>query len=207
MGAQQYVVDPRTKSVHCILRPFPFHFRSCLSFIWQILSRRICYKTWSIVRLLYVLKSFLWIDCHTVAEFGKKQLYPLRSCMFFDTTDKSWFQPFFSDPMYLHTIVFATQGYLDILFRKRTSHPDPGAEFHLVKSLGLLRQRLSLDRESATSDITATVVLFLATHALLVGDLNSARSHLQGLRNIIALRGGLGSMTRPKLMIETFRYG
>ncbi|KAJ9614032.1 hypothetical protein H2200_002168 [Cladophialophora chaetospira] len=143
-------------------------------------------------------------DIVDFTSIAKKLLFPLKLCINFETHDKAWFQPLFFDALYLHTLAFSTNAYFRLL--GRSSHgPGREPELHFVKTLGLLRERLVLDDDRTISEVTIVVVLSLSIHALLANDLSSARTHLQGLHRLICLRGGLGSISRAKLLVEMFR--
>jgi hypothetical protein len=60
---------------------------------------------------------------------------------------------------------------------------------HLAKAIGLVNQRLATPDALAGSSIS--VVNFLVVREMFRGDRNSAEIHLNGLRKMIALRGGL----------------
>lgn len=138
---------------------------------------------------------------------GKKLLYPLESCIFFGGHDHSWFQPLLSDALYLHAIAFTTHAYFNLFGGRSSPELRREPERHFLKALGLLRQRLTDEGENAISDPTLVVVLSLSMHALMMGDLVSARNHLRGLHKMFGLRGGIPALKdRPKLLIESFRH-
>ena len=78
---------------------------------------------------------------------------------------------------------------------------------HFMKTVRLLRERLLLeDKQAKFSDSTVLVILTLAMIAYHIGEYESAKHHLKGLRKIIYLRGGLDSFNHlPKLLIEILR--
>jgi hypothetical protein len=144
---------------------------------------------------------------HLVAVNAKSLLFPLGSCILFDKNDRSWFQPLFFDALYLHSIAFSAHTYLQFLFSRRSPERAREAEIHFAKTVSLLRKRLLAQSEKAVSDVTIMVVLSLSTIAIMNQNFRSAEHHLQGLRKLITLKGGLVSLTRPKFVIETFRHG
>lgn len=53
---------------------------------------------------------------------------------------------------------------------------------------------------------TTSAILFLAEHAYFIGDFESSRHHMDGLRKIVNLRGGVDSFRdHSKLLIEILR--
>ncbi|KAI1407370.1 hypothetical protein F5Y13DRAFT_195433 [Hypoxylon sp. FL1857] len=145
----------------------------------------------------------------TVLQFSsiaKQALYPLESCISFDKGDKrQWIEPLAFDSAYLHTMIFTTHDYFNLLL-----HRTPCGETspHFFKTLQILRERLLRegDDSSKVSTLTASVVLALAGHALLVNEYAAAKHHLEGLQKIINLRGGMATFKdRAKLIIEIIR--
>jgi uncharacterized membrane-anchored protein len=83
---------------------------------------------------------------------------------------------------------------VDAFQAARRGLPAQGAgQTHLTKALHLLQKSLN-DREASTSYSTMVVVASLATAALIVGDLEAAQKHLDGLTRMLELRGGLKSL-------------
>ncbi|KAI0884091.1 uncharacterized protein GGS22DRAFT_189221 [Annulohypoxylon maeteangense] len=152
------------------------------------------------------------VDLSTVAvvlrfsSIAKQALFPLETCISFDQGDKKqWIEPLAFDAAYLHTMIFTTHDYFNLLLQRA-----PGGETstHFFKTIQILRERLLYegDGRSKVSILTASVVLALAGHALLMNEYVSARHHLEGLRKIIDLRGGLTTFKgSSKLLIEILR--
>jgi hypothetical protein len=94
------------------------------------------------------------------------------------------------------------QTYFDLVGgRNNTS----SSQIHL-KTLQLLRQKLSFgDEKAQLADATVFVVVNLAIHAHISGEHKSAKHHIEGIRRIVELRGGLGEFTQTKLLIELLR--
>ena len=77
---------------------------------------------------------------------------------------------------------------------------------HLEKALKILRERLAgTDEDLKFSDLTISVVLKLASVAHFDEDHQTAKQHMQGLRLMIARRGGIGAFNRHSLIIEMLR--
>ena len=100
-------------------------------------------------------------------------------------------------------MVFTTHAYFDWLSRGKTAGRTSS---HLVKTLQLLRERISQADKAMLTDSTAAVVLVLTVHAYMAGELESARQHMNGLRKIVDLRGGVASFQEnSKLLLEILR--
>lgn len=95
------------------------------------------------------------------------------------------------------------QTYFDVVGHRNNIFRNP---VHFLKAIQLLRHKLSLENEDAQiSDSTIFAVVNLATHARLSGEDKSAEHHMEGIRKIIDLRGGLENVTQPKLLLELVR--
>ncbi|KAH8881035.1 hypothetical protein GQ53DRAFT_812895 [Thozetella sp. PMI_491] len=98
------------------------------------------------------------------------------------------------DRLVLHTMLFATQAYLQY---KRTHSPsqcmDSTARVHLAKTLQLLREAISTIGQ-AVSDTACVAIAFLGITAGCLGDGEAARHHTEALFRIVSVRGGPDQM-------------
>ena len=78
---------------------------------------------------------------------------------------------------------------------------------HFLETVRLLHERLAdNDDEAKISCTTTAAIMGLTGHALLSGNTESARHHMEGLSRIVRLRGGADSFKEnPKLLIEILR--
>ncbi|KAN0110647.1 hypothetical protein V8E51_007034 [Hyaloscypha variabilis] len=131
-----------------------------------------------------------------------KAKYVLESCLIFDELNSIWNDQLALDAPLLQSVIFMVQTYFDLAGgRNNTS----SSQIHL-KTLQLLRQKLSFgDEKAKLADPTVFVVVNLAIHAHISGEHKSAKHHLEGIRRIVELRGGLGEFTQTKLLIELHR--
>jgi hypothetical protein len=138
----------------------------------------------------------------------KKVLFPLYLCIDFEKKHGGWFEPLTFDAAYLHAMIFTSQAYYALVEGRKVYSTTEGSSPHLLKTIRLLRERLLTGDESTqTSDMTVAVVLALAMHANISCDYVSARHHMEGLRRIVDLRGGLDIFrSNDKLMVEIIRY-
>lgn len=128
-------------------------------------------------------------------------MYPVEACV--QPGDRQWVEYLAYDRAYVHSVLTATQGFFDYIrearFSDRTMH-------YLNTSLSLLRHNLIRD-DLATSDSTISTVLSLALMADLLEDAQAARQHIQGLYQIISLRGGIRSLRyNTELQSKVLRY-
>lgn len=77
---------------------------------------------------------------------------------------------------------------------------------HFQKGLQLFRERLfGEDDKAKISDSTIGIVLKLATAAPFIGDYQASEQHMEGLRRIVDLRGGLDVFKGKLLLVEMLR--
>ena len=79
---------------------------------------------------------------------------------------------------------------------------------HHSAVLRLLRERLSVPSRGAVevSDATIKVVLHLALHAHITNDYDTAKHHMEGLRKMVNMRGGLSAFgDNTKLVMELLK--
>ncbi|KAI1765462.1 hypothetical protein GGR53DRAFT_261179 [Hypoxylon sp. FL1150] len=141
------------------------------------------------------------------SSIAKQILFPLEPCVFFERRAQTWVEPLTFDPVFLHTMIFTSQSYFDVVATGRTLAATKVALHHFVKALKLLRERISRDDTHVTlSDNTLAAIMAFAGHALLTGDYKLAMNHVEGLRKIVSLRGGVSTFkSNPKLLIEILR--
>jgi hypothetical protein len=125
----------------------------------------------------------------------------------FEKRAENWIAPLALDPAYLHAKIFTSLYYFDVILPRRSSHENQLTLHHHHKALSLLRERLLYCNDDARlSNNTVSVVLGLAGHAFWTGDLRSATNHMEGMRKIANLRGGLSTFRdNEKLLAEILR--
>jgi hypothetical protein len=83
----------------------------------------------------------------------------------------------------------------------------PMAILHFQKGIRLLRYRLMGDDEKAkVTDSTIAAVTKLASAAHFSGDSTASKQHVEGIRRMVDLRGGLKSLKHSHLCVEIMRY-
>ena len=114
--------------------------------------------------------------------------------------------PISRDAAALHVTVFAMQSFVDRILRRQEKCTNPAAMLHFEKGVRLLRKRFLSDDDAAkTTDSTISVVLKLAGAAHFDGDRAAAQKHMEGLRRMVDLRGGLDVFADTMLRAEMLR--
>ncbi|KAI1646785.1 uncharacterized protein F4817DRAFT_123788 [Daldinia loculata] len=140
-----------------------------------------------------------------VTTVSRKLTFPLRAAISFEGDDEGWVSPFGRDAVALHIMAFAVQGFIDRVLR-RQGNLNPVAILHFQKGLRLLRERLlGDDDQTKISDSTMSVVLKLASVAQFDGDYETSKQHMEGLRKMVDLRGGLDVFEGTPLLLEMLR--
>ncbi|KAI1378981.1 hypothetical protein F4677DRAFT_410239 [Hypoxylon crocopeplum] len=141
-----------------------------------------------------------------VSTVARKITFPLRAAIGFQADGSRWDSPFGRDAAALHIMAFAVQGFIDKVLRQKENSINPAAIMHLQKGLRLLRERLlGDDDETRISDSTMGVVLKLASVAHFAGDYETSKQHMEGLRKMVELRGGLDVFRGKMLLVEMLR--
>lgn len=119
-------------------------------------------------------------------------MYPPGLCLEVEAEDSGWVGSLMSDPVYLHSMLFSSEAWLDeSLGRDRSL----STQMHLLKTLRLLQERISVPGDPlAISDQTIMTVVTLALAAQVFGDRAGVENHMQGLQRMVDLRGGFGAL-------------
>ncbi|KUI58295.1 hypothetical protein VP1G_05607 [Cytospora mali] len=141
------------------------------------------------------------------SSIAKQLLFPMERCIFFDRRAENWIAPLAVDPAYLHAKIFTSLYFFDGIKPNRSHHASQRTMHHHHRALSLLRERILNGTDQARlSNNTISVILGLAGQAFWMGDLRSAMNHMEGLRRIVDLKGGLSSIrNNEKLLTELLR--
>lgn len=139
-----------------------------------------------------------------VSSIAKQATVSLEMCISFDKEDKTLFEPMTFDAAYLHAVALGTHTYIGLMLGREGDNAVQRASPHFSKALRLLRERLlSGDEKIKVSDPTILVVMALAFHARMMSDYGSAKHHMDGLRKMVHLRGGIAAVSHStKLVME-----
>ncbi|KAH9905446.1 hypothetical protein F4778DRAFT_708673 [Xylariomycetidae sp. FL2044] len=134
-------------------------------------------------------------------------LSPLRVILGFERADIAGILfPVKQDAAVLHITAFSVELFIDRILRRQEDYQNAAAILHLQKALAILRERLSgTGDKSKISECTMTVVVKLAIISLYEGDSCASRQHMEGLRSMLDLRGGLATIQEYEMFIEIAR--
>ncbi|KAK0707109.1 hypothetical protein B0T26DRAFT_756497 [Lasiosphaeria miniovina] len=121
----------------------------------------------------------------------KEAMFPEKVCM--PPKMAPWVEYLAYDSAYFHSILFSSQAFMDY---SRESRFGPYLIVHCNNTMNSLRENLNSDR--ATADSTLAVVLALTLMAEVLGEREAAKKHMDGLYQLVDLRGGLKSMVKSK---------
>lgn len=128
----------------------------------------------------------------------KPSAYTIESKIVDETRDDLFcFSNLSQHPAMIHAILFMVLALDDSRSQNPTSNV---ARYHLVETLRLLNNSLYA-KSAATTKSTMAVILSLAYAAAMLGELETIQKHMDGLYQIVKLRGGLDSLG-PGSMIE-----
>ncbi|CRK26169.1 hypothetical protein BN1723_013784 [Verticillium longisporum] len=131
----------------------------------------------------------------TYFSYLKDTMYPIGRHSLADATNAYWFHWTQLDLAYLHSILYTTSFLYDNLKGEKSKRTG----FHSYRTIQELNKQLA-DPTTALSDSTTTVVMGMALMAEGFGDVESAHVHIMGLKQIVALRGGMKSFAnKPQL--------
>jgi hypothetical protein len=143
---------------------------------------------------------------NAVSAIAMRIIFPLVMTIGFQADNKEWLYLIGIDAAALHITAFAVEGFIDRILRRQENSINPAAMLHFHTGLRLLRERLlGEDDEMKVSDSTISVVSKLAGVAHFNGDYQAAKQHMEGLRKMVDLRGGLDVFKGKHLLVEILR--
>ena len=101
-------------------------------------------------------------------------------------------------------MMFCVRAFVESTVHEQLSNP---ACFHYGQTLQLLQARLNeFSHTLAISDSTIMVIITLMQAAELTGDFAALENHVNGLRKIVSLRGGVHALnTHNNLQVKVCR--
>jgi hypothetical protein len=133
-------------------------------------------------------------------------IFPLITAIGLQADKNEWLHLVRLDAAALHISAFAVEGFIERVLRQQENSTSLVAMLHFQKGLQLFRARLlGEDKEAKLSDSTIGVVLKLATAAHLIGDYRASKQHMEGLRKMVDLRGGLDVFKGKHPLVEMLR--
>jgi hypothetical protein len=124
--------------------------------------------------------------------------------IFMKDSGRAVIEDLFGDALSFQSMILMAEAHFDAWGGRRSDYM---SHMHL-KTLHLLRTRLSIvDETLRVANPTLFAIAGLVLHARIFGEDDSAKHHLEGIRKIVDLRGGLVNFTQPtKLITEILRY-
>ncbi|KAH8658493.1 hypothetical protein BX600DRAFT_66193 [Xylariales sp. PMI_506] len=166
----------RAEQVQLLLKPKPTGFGSVLSWV-QFPEEMAPYMLHDVLRFFTTVQH---------------EIYPEDICLKHGWPNPNWFGATIQNPLYLHTILFATEAWSDHKLHRSHSRATLS---HFSKALALLRATIgAADPSEATSDEAILTVIILALIAEVVNDQVTMRNHMHGLQKMVTLRGGFRTL-------------
>ncbi|KIW32235.1 uncharacterized protein PV07_03795 [Cladophialophora immunda] len=160
----------------------------------------------SSIELAAEMDPAAFVDVVRFFDMAARALFPLVMVTGFSHRDMDWFDPLKFDAAYLHVTVFAAEVFMDRILGRQYPTTNRDATVHFLKGIQILRNRLLLEDESTKfSNSTIAVVLTLAVSAFFMGEDETFKHHMVGLRKMVDLRGGIAAFKGNKLLTEIFR--
>jgi len=129
-------------------------------------------------------------------------MFPFHRFADVEKENKHWVEDLSSDPAYFQAVSYCAQTYFDII-RSKTFRAV--ALMHIDRSIVSLQHRIT-QKSLATTDSTIFLIIALILVAKLLGDLESARKHLRGLRELLQFRGGITALSKKLLRFKCCRF-
>lgn len=119
----------------------------------------------------------------------KQIIYPMEWCSSFNPSSSVWLKWMLLDPGCLHACLYTVSLFFDHVLGPSS---EAASRYHLYRTVKALRDRVDHVDEALT-DSTASVIMSLLMIAECFGDYASVATHIQGLRRIVEMRGGIES--------------
>jgi hypothetical protein len=117
--------------------------------------------------------------------------------------DWQWLDDFSQDPEYAHTVLYVSRTYFSCIQNQSFG---PKILTHINRATHQL-QTLLCEGSPVITDGTMLTVLGLALVSLNFGDLEAAKKHVSGMRDLIRFRGGIQTLSQKhSLQIKCCRY-
>ncbi|KPM42814.1 hypothetical protein AK830_g3727 [Neonectria ditissima] len=152
------------------------------------------------------IEPSMFANIAKVSPVATRIMFPLLGAIGFQADNQSWLYLVMLDAAALHITAFAIEEFMDRVLRRQSNVANPAAMLHFNKGLTLLRERLlGGNDEAKVSDSTIGVVVKLASAAHFNGDYEAAKRHMEGLRKMVELRGGIEALQGKQLFVEILR--
>jgi hypothetical protein len=128
---------------------------------------------------------------------------PIEVCVNVDPLKPDYFSWPFYDVTFFHAALLVTSATNDYFLSRSLSQ---ATVFHLRRTLHFLNKKLAHE-DAWLEDSNVYVIVMLTLMAVSFGDYTAAGAHMDGLRRIVELRGGIEYLqSTPKLHYKLDRY-
>jgi hypothetical protein len=133
-------------------------------------------------------------------------MFPLIAATGSKLENKEWLPMLCIDAALLHITAFSTEAFIQMVLLRKHDQINDVAALHFQRAVRLLRDRISgQDDDDKLSDSTLSVVSKLVSTAHFMGDSCAAQQHMQGLRRMVDLRGGLDIFKGTHMLVQMVR--
>lgn len=104
-------------------------------------------------------------------------------------------------PAMVPSLLFSVQAFRDMAMGVPIGRE---AHYYLAKALHFLQKSIN-SKKDATSYATMVVITSLASASILLGELETASKHLDGLYRVVQVRGGLKTLKTGDMVVHKAR--
>ncbi|KAI1846145.1 hypothetical protein JX266_007670 [Neoarthrinium moseri] len=141
-----------------------------------------------------------------VSPIATKIISPLIAAIGYQPEKQGWLHIIGSDAAALHISVFAVEEFIEKVLRRHMYTENLTSMLHFQKGLEILQERLSgPDDQIKISDSTIGVVVKLATAAHFNGDYRTSKQHMEAIRKMVDLRGGITALKGKSMFTEILK--
>jgi hypothetical protein len=146
------------------------------------------------------LTIVLGLDVDVVA----RDRHALEACLVFDGPKSRWIDFISQDSSFLQAVILMVQSHASLA--RGSYHTSRTDQTQLAQTLQLLRRKITSEKsEVMHSETTLFSMVVLAAHALIASEHVSARLHLEAIRKVVEINGGLSGVRQTKLRLEICR--
>lgn len=168
---------------------------------YQSREKSVTYYFYVEFSITNALTMMLGLDIDVVA----RDRHALESCLIFDGPKSRWIEYISQDSSFLQAIILLAQSHASLA--RGSYHSSRADQAQLSQTMQLLRRKITgEDTEVMHSETTLFTMIVLATHALIASEHMSARLHLEAIRKVVDINGGLSGIMQTKLRLEICRY-
>lgn len=132
-----------------------------------------------------------------------RSTYPVECCVDLRKAEQHWLEDLSYDSAYLDTILYFSRTYTHLMRSRRRSVT---VLAYMNEVIAMLQAKLA-HSDLSMADSTIFTILVLAVVSEGLGGIKSARDHLNALHQLIALRGGIATLSlKRSLQMECCRF-